>query len=116
MMTAVRSWLEAQTKWLLVLDNADNLGYFGLDGGQRGNDNLDKLNILFSFIPHSSHGTIFWTTRDKRAVGYLVGIQRGINVSSITIPEAEKLITSLSGADIDAGNSQHVADILERLD
>jgi hypothetical protein len=45
-----------------------------------------------------------------------VGIQRGINVSSMTIPEAEKLITSLSGADIDAGNSQHVADILERLD
>jgi hypothetical protein len=116
MMTAVRLWLEAQANWLLVLDNADDLGNFGLDSGQRGNDKLDKLNNLFSFVPHGLHGTILWTTRDERAVGHLVGIQRGINVTSMTIPEAERLITSLSGADIDTGNSQHVADILERLD
>jgi hypothetical protein len=95
MMTAVRLWLEAQAKWLLVLDNADDLGSFGLDHGRSGSDKLDNLNNLFSFVPHGSHGTILWTTRDERAVGHLVGIQRGINVTSMTIPEAERLITSL---------------------
>ena len=113
LMTAVRLWLEAQVNWLLVLDNADNLENFGLDHGQRGSD---KLNNLFSFVPHGSHGSILWTTRDERAVGHLVGIQRGINVASMTILEAERLLTSFSGADIDTGNSKHVTDILEHLD
>jgi tetratricopeptide (TPR) repeat protein len=113
LMTAVRSWLEIQSNWLLVLDNADDLRHFGLDHGQKGND---TLNNLFSFVPHGSHGAILWTTRDERAVGHLVGIKRGINVTKMAILEAEKLLASLSGADINAGNSKLVADILERLD
>jgi hypothetical protein len=113
LMTAVRSWLEDQQTWLLVLDNADDLRHFGLNRGVKG---ADKIQNLSSFVPRGSHGSILWTTRDERAVGHVVGMGRGINVGCMTGPEAEKLLADLSGCDITSENSSVVAAVLERLD
>lgn len=114
LLMAVQRWLQSQPNWLLMLDNADDLRIFGLKPGLKGGTH--ELNKLLSFVPCRSHGTILWTTRDESAVGYLVGVKRGINVTSMTTPEAETLLKSLGGNDTTADNAPTVADILERLD
>ncbi|KAI5461020.1 P-loop containing nucleoside triphosphate hydrolase protein [Mariannaea sp. PMI_226] len=87
LLDAVRSNIEAQPQWVIIFDNADDLGLFGVGRtGGRENETLRK------YIPRASQGTILWTSRDAHIAGTLVGSRRGIEVRSMTADEATSLL------------------------
>jgi hypothetical protein len=47
-MDAIRAWIETQSNWLLVLDNADALHHYGEQYASHSHDNSKNLH---SFIP-----------------------------------------------------------------
>jgi hypothetical protein len=104
LMSAVRTWLGSQSNWLLVLDNADALQYFG---SEYAYSNRNESSNLYRFIPQGLTGTILWTTRDERVVGGLVGVKQGINVTSMELSEAETLLANISGFAITGEDSKN---------
>ncbi|KAH6983388.1 hypothetical protein BKA56DRAFT_583615 [Ilyonectria sp. MPI-CAGE-AT-0026] len=97
LLATVRSRIEAQPKWVLVLDNADDLTLFGI-----GPTAEQKTN-LYKYIPS---GTVLWTSRDERTVGTLVGPRRGINVARMTSNEAENLLAMTRDEEISDGDAE----------
>lgn len=69
LLAAVRGEIEARSRWVMVLDNADDLSLFGI--GQRSNGEGTNES-LHKYIPHASQGTVLWTSRDARSAGTLV--------------------------------------------
>ena len=112
-MSAVRTWLESQSNWLLVLDNADALQYFGTEYAY---SNRNESSNLYRFIPQGLTGKILWTTRDESVVGGLVGVQQGVNVTSMKLSEAETLLASISGFDVTGKDSKNATDLLKQLE
>src|SRR3569833_111874 len=109
---AVRERIETGPRWLLILDNADNLGLFGV-GGAAGN-----AANLYDFVPRGPAGTVLWTSRDERIAGSLVGARRAINVVRMTADEARTLFERVRDKKIDddeAGDATTLLDELERL-
>ncbi len=89
LLTAVRLQIEADPCWLLVLDNADDLGLFGV-----GRQSPEQASLR-AFIPRGPAGTVLWTSRDEQVSGTLVGARRGINVSRMTSDEAVLLFENV---------------------
>ncbi|KAK1250584.1 hypothetical protein MKX08_010587 [Trichoderma sp. CBMAI-0020] len=108
LLNAVRSSIEAQPRWVIVFDNADDLKLFGVADTNRTNENLYK------YIPQGSHGTVLWTSRDKRIEGTLVGWTRGIMVPPMTRDEATSLLVAASG-DASAVEDAGIDRLLEEL-
>jgi tetratricopeptide (TPR) repeat protein len=98
----VRRRIEAQHCWVLVLDNADNLGLFGV--GQ-----TTETSSLRKFVPNG-RGTVLWTSRDKRIAGSIVGAGRAIEVARMTDGEATKLLETVRNKVI--GDEIHDAEAL----
>jgi tetratricopeptide (TPR) repeat protein len=113
LMSAVRTWLESQSNWLLVLDNADALQYFGAEYTY---SNRVESSNLYRFVPQGLAGTILWTTRDERVVGGLVDVRQGINVTRMEQLEAETLLAKLSGLAIAGGDSKDATELLRQMD
>lgn len=84
---AVRRGIESQKRWVLVVDNADDLGLFGV-----GQTSGKQPGALLNSIPKGPNGTVLWTSRDQRVDGSLVGPQRGIPVAKMTVEESRKLL------------------------
>jgi tetratricopeptide (TPR) repeat protein len=82
----VRSRIEAEARWLLVLDNADDLALFGVRQAST------RSQSLVDFIPRGPKGTVLWTSRDKQIAGTLVGPHRAIEVADMTPNEAKNLL------------------------
>ncbi|KAH7489602.1 hypothetical protein FOMA001_g2269 [Fusarium oxysporum f. sp. matthiolae] len=94
LLDAVRSAIEARSKWVMVVDNADDLTMFGV--GQQAKD--EEMNdTLYKYVPHGSQGTTLWTSRDAHIVGTLVGSPRGIAVRSMAMDEATTLLARTRG-------------------
>ncbi|RKL04138.1 hypothetical protein BFJ70_g17223 [Fusarium oxysporum] len=94
LLDAVRNAIEARSKWVMVVDNADDLTMFGV--GQQAKD--EEMNdTLYKYVPHGSQGTILWTSRDAHIVGTLVGGCRGIAVRSMAMGEAMTLLARTRG-------------------
>ncbi|KAL6824571.1 hypothetical protein J3E69DRAFT_381431 [Trichoderma sp. SZMC 28015] len=94
-------------RWLLILDNADDLALFGVGvGGQ--------IKSLFEYIPHGPGGTVLWTSRDEQIVS-LVGSLRGIQISHMGIEEAESLLAITRRDDIGADEIQEAKLLLQEL-
>ena len=90
----VSDWLSEHGKWLLVLDNADDLDIFFAAPTCSGSPPVVPIKQMHEYIPRSEDGTILITTRDKR-VGYrLADRDEPILVSLMTIEEAETLLRS----------------------
>jgi hypothetical protein len=87
LLAAVRRRIEAEPCWVLVLDNADDLGLFGVGQASAG---------LSAFVPRSTTGTVLWTSRDKE-IGSLVGPLRAINLAHMTDEEAIRLLETVRG-------------------
>ncbi|KAH7117517.1 hypothetical protein EDB81DRAFT_848304 [Dactylonectria macrodidyma] len=77
LLAAVRDRIEAEPRWVLILDNVDDLALFA---------------SLFHYIPRGPTGTVLWTSRDERIAGTLVGPRRGVRVAQMTIDEATRLL------------------------
>jgi tetratricopeptide (TPR) repeat protein len=91
----VRDRIECQPRWLLVLDNADDLAIFGAaDSSESGVELLD----LRKYVPNGANGTLLWTSRTERIVGTLVGVGRGIQVGRMTTDEAVCLLGQLKSS------------------
>ncbi|QYT03732.1 NB-ARC domain-containing protein [Trichoderma simmonsii] len=94
-------------RWLLILDNADDLALFGIGvGGQ--------IKSLFEYIPHGPGGTVLWTSRDEQIVS-LVGSLRGVQISHMRIEEAESLLAMTKRDDIGADEIQEAKLLLQEL-
>lgn len=107
LLAAVRDGIEAQPRWVLILDNADDLGLFGV--GRKGGS-------LAKFIPGGLQGTILWTSRDGRITGTLVGPSRGIEVPSMTKDEAISLLEMSMSDNMKSGMEDAEIDrLLEEL-
>ncbi|KAJ5940817.1 hypothetical protein N7516_000985 [Penicillium verrucosum] len=92
LLTAVRDRIEGQSRWLIVLDNADDLAVFGV-GPARGS--AEESPSLYTYLPKGTNGTMLWTSRDERIVGTLVGAQCGIPVGRMSNEEAICLLGNL---------------------
>ncbi|KNB04916.1 hypothetical protein FOXG_06903 [Fusarium oxysporum f. sp. lycopersici 4287] len=88
LLDAVRNGIEARSKWLMILDNADNLRLFGV-GQVKGEGMAENL---YKYIPHALQGTVLWTSRDAHIAGTLVGARRGVEVQSMAVDEATTLL------------------------
>jgi tetratricopeptide (TPR) repeat protein len=116
LLDAVRNEIEARSKWVMILDNADNLRLFGVGqgkgGGTKESQNLQK------YVPCVSQGTVLWTSRDAHIAGTLVGARRGIEVRSMAIDEAMMLLARVrdeASTAEEASAEAGVGAILEQL-
>ncbi|KAM0348450.1 hypothetical protein ACHAP4_010965 [Fusarium culmorum] len=93
LLDAVRNAIEARPKWLMILDNADDLRLFGVGQQAREEETNEYQNQnLHKYVPYTSQGTVLWTSRDKHILGPLVGACRGIEVKSMAMDEATTLL------------------------
>ncbi|RTE84778.1 hypothetical protein BHE90_000530 [Fusarium euwallaceae] len=107
---AVRRGIESQKRWVIVVDNADDLGLFGV-GQASGN----QQRALLDSIPKGPNGTVLWTSRDQRVDGTLVGPQRGIQVAKMTVKESRELLEKWRREVTPGEEVQEVESLLEEL-
>ncbi|KAL2042376.1 hypothetical protein N7G274_004866 [Stereocaulon virgatum] len=88
----VSNWLSEHGKWLLVLDNADELDNFFAAPTCFGSPQVVPTKQMHELIPRSEDGTIPITTRDKRIDYRLADREEPILVSLMTIEEAKALL------------------------
>ncbi|KAF4443924.1 hypothetical protein FACUT_1010 [Fusarium acutatum] len=96
----VRHKIESLTRWLLIIDNADDLSLFGVGSTTR---NTSKI---MNYIPKGPNGTILWISHNEAIAGTLVGVRRVIAVPRMTSEERKallesKLLQSISDDDLD---------------
>ncbi|KAF5633970.1 hypothetical protein F25303_8941, partial [Fusarium sp. NRRL 25303] len=96
LLDAVRHAIEERSKWLMILDNADDLRLFGVgrqatseETNEHQNQNLQK------YVPCTSQGTVLWTSRDAHIAGTLVGARRSVEVRSMIMEEATVLLAKI---------------------
>ncbi|CAG1987975.1 unnamed protein product [Fusarium graminearum] len=95
LLNAVRTAIEAMPKWLMIIDNADNLNLFGVGRQAQAEDETEQQgNSMRYYIPCSPQGTFLWTSRDGHIAGTLVGASRCIKVQSMAVDEARHLLGS----------------------
>ncbi|KAF7558103.1 hypothetical protein G7Z17_g29 [Cylindrodendrum hubeiense] len=94
LLDAVRIEIEARSKWVMILDNADDLRLFGV-GQQAKGEGANKNQNLHRYIPCTSQGIVLWTSRDAHVAGTLVGPRRGIEVRSMAMGEAMTLLARM---------------------
>lgn len=87
LLDAVCSKIGKQSKWVMVLDNADDLGLFGIGPPQQ-----EVKKNLRKYIPHALQGTILWTSRDAHITETLVSARHGIEVQPMAVEEAITLL------------------------
>ncbi|RYP55419.1 hypothetical protein DL770_010923 [Monosporascus sp. CRB-9-2] len=121
LLMAVRERIESGRRWLLVLDNADDLTLFGIGrtshntSSGRPEESTGGSASLYDYVPRGATGTVLWTSRDERIVGTLVGSRRGIQVGRMSPDEAMRLLET--SRDKKTGNEE-VGDarrLLEKL-
>ncbi|KAL6898632.1 hypothetical protein GGI43DRAFT_384921 [Trichoderma evansii] len=108
LLDAVRSSIEAQSRWVIILDNADNLELFGVGCTEGTNESLSR------YIPRGPQGTILWTSRDAHIRGTLVGPSQDIKVPPMTRDEATTLLAAARG-DKSAVEDAGIDRLLEEL-
>lgn len=126
LLKAVRDRIQQETRWLLVVDNADNASLFGVgfesvsgnlakkmatlevagyysemaDGKTAQTMGVDpKAESLRPYIPTGPGGTVLWTSRDEQIVGSLIGARRGIRVGPMSEEEGQLLLSQTTGID-----------------
>lgn len=109
MLQAVSIGIQKQSPWVLIVDNADNLGLFGIG-------DVASSKTMRSYIPAGPGGTVLWTTRDEQILGTLVGTRRGIKIARMTDGEAKRLLSLARGDDpVGSDDEQAIEALLEEL-
>ncbi|KPM45174.1 hypothetical protein AK830_g1381 [Neonectria ditissima] len=106
----VQNGIQSKRRWLLVIDNADDLALFGVKAS------LDKpTSNLRDYIPKGPRGTVLWTSRDKNIAGTLVSPQRGLSVTSMTVDEAQQLLEKATNQTMNSDEIPSARRLLEEL-
>ncbi|KAF5638936.1 hypothetical protein F25303_7510 [Fusarium sp. NRRL 25303] len=96
LLDAVRNEIEVRSKWVMILDNADDLRLLGVGQQAKGGETKENQNQnLHKYVPCTSQGTVLWTSRDAHIAGTLVGARRGIEVRSMAVGEATTLLARI---------------------
>ncbi|RFU77875.1 hypothetical protein TARUN_4343 [Trichoderma arundinaceum] len=107
LLKAVRNGIEAHPPWVLIIDNTDDLGLFGVDGAKNG---------LYGYVPNGPAGTVLWTSRDAHIAGTLVGAQRGIEVTAMVPKEAIMLLGKVRNEEASSNELGDVLTLLKELE
>ena len=86
----VKAWLERkeQGRWLMVIDNADDLQLF-----------CDEPEKLGRYIPECAHGSILITTRNKQVGSRLTKGKRPVEVREMDDGDSTQLLRTAIGED-----------------
>ncbi|KFY69545.1 hypothetical protein V496_00165 [Pseudogymnoascus sp. VKM F-4515 (FW-2607)] len=80
-------------RWLLILDNADDIDMFRQTQGEGSQKRNDTAFPLSSYIPQPITGSVLLTTRDRRAASWLsTGYTSVIPVNLMEPEEADQLL------------------------
>ncbi|KXX74304.1 hypothetical protein MMYC01_208567 [Madurella mycetomatis] len=119
---AVRKQIESRPRWLLVLDNADDLTLFGV-GRTSYNTSYEGLKelaegstSLYDYVPRGATGTVLWTSRDERIVGTLVSPYQGIGVDRMSHDEAMRLFETSRNKKTGSEEVAEAKKLLEELE
>ncbi|KAK4062137.1 uncharacterized protein Triagg1_10012 [Trichoderma aggressivum f. europaeum] len=116
-LTTVRDGIESNPPWVLILDNADNLGLFGVDhSGQDASNRGEHALNLEKFIPRGPRGQVLWTSRDERIAGGLVAARRAIEIPKMAPDEAKELFESIRNNQENSDAAKDVDELLEELE
>ncbi|KAK1963337.1 hypothetical protein LY78DRAFT_203032 [Colletotrichum sublineola] len=116
LLEAVREWIERQPRWLLIVDNADNLSIFGVGKRPATAQAAADETCLDDYIPRAPVGTVLWTSRDQQIVGSLVGARRGVSVGRMTVDEATTLFNVSRNDTVSVDEKDAVSELLAQLD
>ncbi|KAF4966343.1 hypothetical protein FSARC_5971 [Fusarium sarcochroum] len=106
----VRRKIESLERWLLVIDNADDLSLFGVASATGRRDRK-----FTEYIPKGPNGTILWTSRDEQIGGSLVGSRRTIQVSKMMPRESKALLETTSSRPTSEGEIDDMVSLLAEL-
>jgi tetratricopeptide (TPR) repeat protein len=102
----VKTWFEDEKsgKWLIIIDNADDLDLLYGSGQNR----------MAKHFPRSNNGSILLTTRNKRVGIEFATASKLITVQALTATESESLLSARLGAGnkLDAGDLRVLAEVL----
>ncbi|KAK2009593.1 kinesin light chain [Colletotrichum eremochloae] len=115
LLRAVREWIERQPRWLLIVDNADNLSIFGVGKRPATAQAVADETCLSDYIPRAPVGTVLWTSRDQQIVGSLVGARRGVSVGRMTVDEATSLFDVSRNDTVSVDEKDAVSELLAQL-
>ncbi|KAF5637341.1 kinesin light chain [Fusarium tjaetaba] len=104
-----RHKIESLPRWLLIIDNADDLSLFGVGSTVR------NTRRIMHYIPKGPNGTILWISRDEAIVGSLVGMRRGIAVPRMTSEGSKALLESTMPRSIGADELDDAILLLKEL-
>ncbi|GAP82799.2 putative N-terminal acetyltransferase auxiliary subunit [Rosellinia necatrix] len=117
LLRTVRDQIEAKSNWVLVIDNADDLGLFGVTQAQPSVSSEPQLN-LDQFIPKLSTtdgcGSVLWTSRDRQ-IESLVGAPQTIHIEKMKPDEAEKLLDTARGKETQESEYGVMNSLLDEL-
>lgn len=113
---AVCDKLESNPNWVLVIDGADDLTWFGVTPRWLASSPKTKVNLT-SFIPKCSTGTgtVLWTSRDRQVCSP-VGEKQAINVFKMTSDEAVALLSTIRHKELTEDEYTEVGELLDELD
>ncbi|KAI0416504.1 hypothetical protein F5X98DRAFT_178884 [Xylaria grammica] len=119
LLRAVCDKIEANPNWVLVLDNADDLTWFGVAQNLGPGSSKPRLN-LNAFVPKclagAGTGTVLWTSRDRQIAGSLVGARRAIHIVRMTSEEAEALLNTVRNEETSEDEHDAAEELLAELD
>jgi tetratricopeptide (TPR) repeat protein len=112
----VRDWLrdEANGKWTMVLDNADDIEVFYPKRKRARGGSQDIPAPLAVFLPQSHNGSILITSRSKDAAVRLAGSYK--NIKEVHAMDRGQALQLLRNKLEDASDEGGAADLLNNLD
>ncbi|KAM5352786.1 hypothetical protein ACJ41O_005508 [Fusarium nematophilum] len=110
LLDTVRRAIESQHRWLLVVDNADDLSLFGVSSRRD-----QPKSTFLDYIPKGPRGTVLWTSRVQKVDGSLVDAGRGIQVAKMSTQEAKRLLETRRAQVTGDEELQELEHLLEEL-
>ncbi|KAL0929464.1 kinesin light chain [Colletotrichum truncatum] len=120
MLALVKAWLgkESQGRWLMVIDNADDLQLF-FPPSESNTTNMHQLaqpqGGFGHYLPECHHGSVLITTRNKQVGSRLVRGKQVIEVKKMVDSETRQLIHAILDDEIPAEDVSLLSTRLEYL-
>ena len=103
----VKDWFERKTqgRWILILDNADDIDMLYGDHGR-----------LADYFPHAPNGAILLTTRNRKVgIKFTESDRTLIHVEALAVAESIRLLQAKIHSDFGEAEYAHLADALHNV-